>query len=182
MVNLDRSSIRAIHTLGPTGTNCEAAARHYIAQHGLDAEVTLHETLERGMRDVLESPSAVLLGCVVYPDLHNLVFPYLDRLVLADQFIFPTFPMILAARDPDVAIRTVATHPAPRALVPAGAEATLVTSNAEAARLCALGRFDACITTSAAARKEGLVTLKDNGPVPMGFTIHAAHAIARRAA
>ncbi|GGK18891.1 hypothetical protein [Salinarimonas ramus] len=179
---LDHSRLTAIHTLGPTGTNCEAAAKHYAQAHGLDVQVVLHRTLEEGMVHVLQDPGAALLGCVVYPDLHGLVFPYLDRMTLADQFIFDTFPMVLAARSADAEIRLVGTHPAPRSLVPAQYEVRLVTSNAEAARLCAAGEVDACITTGVAARSHGLVVIEDNGPVPMGFTIHTHHAIARRAA
>ncbi|MGJ3264745.1 MAG: hypothetical protein ACFE0R_16070 [Salinarimonas sp.] len=179
---LDHSRITAIHTLGPSGTNCEAAAAHYAASHGLDAEVVLHRTLEEAMVRVLEAPGAVLLGCVVYPDLHGLVFPFLDRMTLADQFLFDTFPMVLAARSADAAITLVGTHPAPRALVPDGHEIRLVTSNAEAARLCALGEVDACITTGLAAQRSGLVVLHDHGPVPMGFTIHTHRALVRRAA
>ncbi|MGP9820064.1 hypothetical protein ACTZWW_08615 [Salinarimonas sp. NSM] len=178
----DRTRISTIHTLGPSGTNCEAAATHYMAAHGLAADVVLHRTLEEGMARVLDDPAATLLGCVVYPDLHGLVFPYLDRMTLADQFLFDTFPMLLAARSADAAISVVATHPAPRALVPASHEIRLVTSNAEAARSCAAGEVDACITTAAAAERHGLVVLRDHGPVPMGFTIHAHRALVRRAA
>ncbi|WP_029029173.1 hypothetical protein [Salinarimonas rosea] len=179
---LDRTRITTIHTLGPSGTNCEAAAAHYAEAHGLVAEVVLHRTLEEAMVLVLEDPGAALLGCVVYPDLHGLVFPYLDRMTLADQFLFDTFPMVLAARSANGAVALVATHPAPRALVPAEHEVRLVTSNAEAARLCAAGEVDACITTAVAAERNGLVVLRDHGPVPMGFTIHTHRALARRAA
>ena len=68
--------------------------------------------------------------------------------------------------------RTVASHPAPQGLVPPGAEVVLVTSNAVAARECAQGRVEACITTRPAADQFGLRILKDFGPVPMDFTIH----------
>lgn len=174
--------LTAIHTLGPTGTNCEAAARHYAASRGLSVEIVLHRTLEEGMARVLDDPRSALLGCVVYPDLHGLVFPYLDRMVLADQFLFDTFPMLLAAREPGVRPTRVASHPAPRALVPAGVEVVLATSNAAAARSCAAGEVDGCITTRPAAEANGLAILVDHGPVPMGFTIHAHRALARRAA
>jgi len=164
--------IRLIRTLGPSGTNCEAAARHYIGQRDLTAEVALHETLEEAIEMVVAEPDAALLGCVVYPDLHNLVFPYLGKMVLADLFLFDTFNMVFAARDPKAPIRSVASHPAPSSLVSPFHDLTLVTSNAEAARRCAAGDFDGCITTLAAVEKEGLTVVKDHGAVPMGFTIH----------
>jgi hypothetical protein len=166
------SGIRRIRTLGPTGTNCEAAARHYAQSHGLDAEVVLHSTLEEAIELVIQEPRSALLGCVVYPDLHQLVFPYLGRMTLADLFLFDTFNMVLAARDADTPLNLVASHPAPRALVPSASETRLVNSNSEAARLCRAGEVDACITTLAAAHREGLEVLSDHGPVPMGFTIH----------
>ncbi len=165
-------TIKLIRTLGPAGTNCEAAARHYRRERGLNADVALHATLEEAIEKVIVEPGSALLGCVVYPDLHQLVFPYLGRMVLADLFLFDTFNMVFAAREADAEIRSVATHPAPRALVSEGFEVHLVTSNSEAARLCRSGEMDACITTLAAARQEGLTVIRDHGAVPMGFTIH----------
>ena len=47
------AQLTAIHTLGPTGTNCEAAARHYAASRGLSVEIVLHRTLEEGMARVV---------------------------------------------------------------------------------------------------------------------------------
>lgn len=90
---------------------------------------------------------------------------------LRDVFLFDTYDMVLASRGASVP-RTVASHPAPRSLCPEDAEVTLVDSNAEAARLCAAGRFEGCITTRKAADAQGLVVLVNHGPVPMGFTIH----------
>ena len=164
--------IRLIRTLGPAGTNCEAAARHYIGQKSLQADVELHTTLEDAIELVISEPDSALLGCVVYPDLHQLVFPYLGKMVLADLFLFDTFNMVFAARDPKATIRSVASHPAPSSLVSPFHDLTLVTSNAEAARLCAAGEMDGCITTLAAVKKEGLTVIHDHGAVPMGFTIH----------
>ncbi|MAA98230.1 MAG: bacilysin biosynthesis protein BacA [Stappia sp.] len=168
----DLAGIRRIRTLGPKGTNCEAAARHYARSHGLDAEIVLHATLEDAIELVIREPGSALLGCVVYPDLHQLVFPYLGRMTLADLFLFDTFNMVLAARSAETPLKRIASHPAPQSLVPPSAETLLVNSNSEAARLCRAGEVDGCITTLAAARQEGLEVLSDHGPVPMGFTIH----------
>ncbi len=87
--------------------------------------------------------------------------------------MFDTFNMVLAKSSNSEEIRKVATHPAPQALVSNRYEKTLVSSNAEAARLCRAGEFDACITTLVAAQKYDLTVVEDHGPVPMGFTIHA---------
>lgn len=166
-------SITELHTLGPAGTNCEAAAHHWFALRDRPARVVLHPTLEQGLEAMDGVPGAALLGCAVYPDLHTLVFSNLQRLALADSFLMPTFAMVLAARDPGLRPATVATHPAPQGLVPPGAVRTLVDSNAAAAIACAEGRVEGCITTAKAAAAHGLTILWSAGPVPMVFTIHA---------
>ena len=165
-------TIDRIRTLGPTGTNCEAAARHYAGVHKLDARIDLHKTLEEATALVLEAPNSALLGCVVYPDLHNLVFPYLTRLQLDDVFMFNTFNMVLATRHGKRDFGKVATHPAPQSLVKDDYPIILANSNSEAARLCFDGDVDACVTTLPAARALGLEVVRDFGEVPMGFTIH----------
>lgn len=166
------SAIERIRTLGPEGTNCEAAAYHYVRSTGLAAEISLHTTLEEAVIDVLNEPHSALLGCVVYPDLHNLVFPYLKQLRLIDVFLFNTFNMVLATRPGHRSIGLVATHPAPQSLVKDDYPIVLANSNSEAARRCSSGEVDACITTLPAARNMGLQIVKDFGEVPMGFTIH----------
>ncbi|MGM1062239.1 hypothetical protein [Saccharothrix sp. Mg75] len=163
--------ITEVHTLGPAGTNCEQAARVWLANRGVEGEVRLHRTLETAVEEMSYDGTHALLGCVVYPDLHTLVFSNLHRLVLADMFIMPTFNMLLAAREQREPA-TVSTHPAPQHLVPEGMTRVITTSNAQAASDCANGLTDGCITTLPAAREHDLVVLRDYGPVPMGFTIH----------
>ncbi len=165
-------AIETVRTLGPAGTNCEAAARHWIRAQSLNANISLHDTLESAMDLVLQEERSALLGCVVYPDLHNLVFPYLSRMQLADVFLYNTFNMILATRPRQTDYKLVATHPAPQALVKDDYQIVLANSNSEAARLCATGQVDACITTLPAAKAQGLDLVRDFGEVPMGFTIH----------
>lgn len=165
------STVRVIHTLGPSGTNCEEAARHWFRSRALKGEVVLHPTLEIAADAMGTHEDSALLGCIVYPDLHTLVFSNLKRFVLEDQFIMPTLNMVLASRDGS-APRRVASHPAPRKLVPEGCEVKIVNSNAQAALDCASGNVDGCITTIRAARLSGLNIVTDFGVVPMGFTIH----------
>ena len=175
VIDSEQSNIRIVHTLGPGGTNCEAAASLWIKSNGhLQATTILHGTLEEALEGLLRDPDgAVLLGCVVYPNLHELVFNNLERLTLVDQFIMPTFNMLLASRGQEI-VRTVASHPAPRSLLNGrGLKVTESTSNSKAAELCRDGLVDACITTLPAAEAYGLTVLEDFGPVPMGFTIHA---------
>lgn len=175
VIDSEPLDIRIVHTLGPEGTNCEAAANLWIRSNGHSSATTvLHGTLEEALQRLLQDPDgAVLLGCVVYPKLHEIVFNNLDRLTLVDQFIMPTFNMLFASRGQEV-VRTAASHPAPRSLLNGrGLTVTESTSNSKAAEQCRDGLVDACITTQPAADAYRLTVLEDFGPVPMGFTIHA---------
>lgn len=166
-----------VHTLGPTGTNCEAAAHYWLKRRGVEEHhVTLHPTLEDAAEAVIGTSSPhVLLGCVVYPDLHHLVFKNLKDLALLECFVMPTHSMVVAG-DMRSQRPRVATHPAPINLLDEwDPEIVLVDSNAEAALTCSQGATDACVTTSVAAASAGLPVVKDFGPVPMGFSIHAPH-------
>jgi len=165
--------IRVIHTLGPAGTNCEAAAHEWFRRNGRKGTVHLHPTFEIAAEAFNDDPAIAVLGCVAYPDLHNLVFSNLNRFQMVDVFVMPTFNMILASRTGDVP-KTISTHPAPQQLAPQGAQLSFVNSNAQAAVDCRHGRTEGCITTAKAAHSLGLKMIQDFGPVPMGFTIHAA--------
>ncbi|MFD3522127.1 bacilysin biosynthesis protein BacA [Streptomyces sp. NPDC058653] len=168
-----------VHTLGPTGTNCEAAAHYYLQERGYKpGNVVLYDTLESAVDGVMASPDdSVLLGCVVYPKLNEIVFRNLGSMSLHECFMMPTHRMVFAARDRSP-IRTVLSHPAPIGLIEdRGYDVRFVTSNAAAALECSTGGADACITTSVAAEANHLGILEDFGPVQMGFSIHTPHGI-----
>jgi len=165
------AEVKLIRTLGPQGTNCEKAAHFWFRNRRIDGEVALHATLEDAVEHLKKEKNSALLACAVYPDLHTLVFSNLNWLALADSFIIPTYNMLLASRGTGQP-KTVATHPAPQGLVPKDADTILVTSNAQAARDCAQGLVEGCITTQPAAEQYGLQILRDFGPVPMDFTVH----------
>jgi prephenate dehydratase len=169
--------ISVIHTLGPAGTNLELAAYHWFGTRDRHPEVRLHPTLESAIPGLSDDGHEALLACAVYPDLHYLVFQNLGRLAMVDSFILPTYDMVFAARAGTAQVTTVVSHPAPQTLVrQASPEATLtlVSSNSLAARECARGAADACITTSKAAADNGLVIRRNFGPVPMVYTVHLA--------
>ena len=167
------NSVTSLHTLGPSGTNCELAARTWFQHQGREGEVVLHRTLEEAADCAVATPDAALMACIAYPDLHNLVYTRYHSLVLVDCLIIPTHGMVLAARPGLDTIGSVATHPAPATLVPDGAAVRFVTSNSQAARDCAQGLVDACITTQAAMSEHGLELVRDFGSLSMGFTVHA---------
>jgi hypothetical protein len=175
MDSIDHSRIRGVRTLGPAGTNLEAAAKWWCqARSARNAQVVLHDTLERAVQEMTLDGTEVLIGCIVYPDLHTLVFGNLAKLEISECFVFPTHRMVLASRDGRFPL-SVATHPAPRLLVPQGVDATIVvTSNSAAAMECARGAVEGCVTTIVAAQTHGLKVLRDYGSVPMGFSVHCA--------
>lgn len=171
-----------IHTLGPAGTNCEKAAYTWLNNNNKKGEVRLYNTLESAAEFMAqdENNNDVLLGCIVYPYLHHLVFKNLQNLKLVDCFVMDTYNMLLASRYDSVEkIKSVGSHPAPQDLIHQikgirnNIPIELFNSNSEAARQCAVGVVDGCITTLFAAEQCRLNILADFGPVPMGFSIHA---------
>lgn len=166
-------SINTIYTLGPSGTNCEMAAHEYFKRNSVkDGNVHLFSTLEEAMANLPNKNCSALLGCVVYPDLHNIVFQNLSSMEMVDSFIHPTYNMVLASVNGKEPV-SVTTHPAPRSLLDSrDVTITLANSNVAAAKQCFTGATDGCITTRVSAMEHGLKIVEDFGPVPMGFTIH----------
>jgi hypothetical protein len=171
------NAITVIHTLGPAGPTLEMAAHHWFSARGREARVRLHASLESAIPGLSDDGHEALLACAVYPDLHSLVFANLGRLAMVDSFILPTYDMVFATRADTTRVASVVSHPAPQSLVrrvSADAAVTLVLSNSQAARDCAAGAADGCVTTSKAAADNGLVIRRSFGPVPMVYTVHQA--------
>lgn len=169
---LNKNDLKKLYILGPTGTNSELAAKTYIQEHKLSTEIILCKTLELGIVEVLKDKHSALLGCVAYPDLHNLIFPYLDELVIGDLFLCDTYDMVLAKKKDTINIQKVASHIAPSSLIDDTHTTMLCNSNADAAQLCFQDKTDACITTERAANDLGLEIIKNYNSLPMGFSVH----------
>jgi hypothetical protein len=165
-------AVTSLHTLGPAGTNCELAAQEWLARQGRRGTIVLHGTLEEAAAEAARTPGAALMVPVAYPELHKLVYAYLDTLELADSLITMTHNMVLARRPRVGCPASVASHPAPVELVPAGCTVRIVASNAQAALDCARGEADGCITTLPSMESNGLELVHDYGPVAMAFTVH----------
>jgi hypothetical protein len=114
---------------------------------------------------------SVLLGVVAYPKMHSLIYSHLECLQLIDAFIAKTDYMVLASRSGEMP-RRCATHPAPEKLLPSTMERKFVTNNVDAARECAAGLTDGCLTTLCAAKAYELSIVHNFGQIPMAFTIH----------
>jgi hypothetical protein len=154
----------------------EAASHEWLRRRGVQGTVELHSSIESALEAVPDDGQHALVACAVYPALHTLVFGNLHRLHMIDSFIMPTHNMVLATQGVD-APATVASHPAPTGLVPAGVEIREVLSNSRAAVECAEGRVEGCITTIVAAENHGLRVVRDFGAVPMAFTVHQVLAV-----
>ncbi|HGY2265898.1 hypothetical protein [Morganella morganii] len=151
-----------------------------MSENNIKGNVKLYPTLETAIEHVKKDNDGVLLGCIVYPDLHNIVFQNLTWLELKACFVLDTHNMLFASRHTDYNnIRHVGSHPAPQhlfdelPLLNKKVRKTLFTSNSESGVQCAHGAVDGCITTLSTAQKYHLHILHDFGPVPMGFSIHA---------
>lgn len=163
-----------VATLGPEGTNSELAAKWYIAQRGLRADVILTATPEDSVRCIVEGQADVAIACAVYPRLNHLVFDNLGKVTISDCFRFSTDEMVLARSPSAAGLTTVLSHPAPRTLIEGnGYDIRESTSNSAAARACAAGESDGCITTRNAADSNGLVIVRSFGAIPMGWVVLA---------
>jgi hypothetical protein len=163
--------VRGIHTLGPNGTNCERAAISWITRKCPHASVVLHCSLETAAEAVKSANDSVLLGVVAYPRMHSLIYSHLECLQLIDVFIAKTDYMVMASATGAIP-KLCATHPAPEKLLPAVIGRRFVTNNVDAAKECADGLADGCLTTLCAAEKHGLKVVRNFGQIPMAFTIH----------
>lgn len=171
----DISRITSLHTLGPAGTNCELAARRWGDRTGLAVPIILHGTLEEAADHVAASAGTALVACCAYPELHTLVYERIGRLTMVDCFLMATHHMVLARRTETACAVSICVHPAPAALAPASYATVLgASSNSDAARRCASGLADACVTTLTAAVTEGLDIVQDFGPVTLSFSVHVA--------
>jgi prephenate dehydratase len=164
-------NIKRIYTLGPEGTNCERAAKAWLKSRKINGEICLQPTLEEAVEFVKNDKEAALLSCVVYPNLHKLVFDNIKSIEFFECFVINTYPMVLATVGLEHP-RTISTHPAPENLILPFKEIIYSTSNAQAALDCAAGKTDGCITTKQCAKKLNLKIIKNFGELPMGFALH----------
>lgn len=166
-----KRDIKKVHTLGPEGTNCEKAAKAWFKIKKIKAEIQLHPSLEEAVEYVKKDKNSALLSCVVYPDLHRLVFNNLDCIEFFECFVVNTYPMVLAVKESDNP-RSISTHPAPENLIPPNKVVIHSTSNAQAAFDCLAGKAEGCITTEKCAKKLNFKIIKNFGKLPMGFALH----------
>lgn len=182
-VSLRSPLVRKIHcfALGPEGTNISQACEQWIERVGIGEKtvVCLCETpeisLEMACQIVAEGELGIFWTCAVYYNLHKLFFENPDTLPFFITEVMLLDEMQLAARKEMAASLgeelpiwwKIASHPSPAPLSP---YPTLkASSNAQAAKLCACGEVEACITTESARQIHDLVKLHSFGSPPMVF-------------
>lgn len=167
--------VHQVHTLGPSGTNCERAGLHWRGRKCPSAQIRLHGSIEEAAEAVALREDAVFVGVAAYPHLHSVIYGHIQLLRILDVFIANTDEMVLASRTgamPEVC----ATHPAPERLLPSEITRHFSSSNVAAAEDCIKGLADGCITTRRAIDRFDLKIVRSFGSVPMAFTIHGPHA------
>jgi hypothetical protein len=171
------------HVLGPAGTNImQAAERWHERMHITEkAELVICETPEQAVlraratteRDVL----AIYWTCAVFVRENQVFFNNPDTLPFSFQQTMPLDEMQLATR-PELAMQfmesvaewRILSHPSPAPLVSKLRCLVIeVSSNAAAAKRCAAGEAEACITTETSRRLYGLVKLHSFGSPEMVF-------------
>lgn len=167
------NEIRRLYTLGPQGTNCEFAAKKFLHHNQVCADIILMPTLEAGAAEVLSHEDSILMGCIAYPNLHNLMFSNLRNLKLVEVFVTDTLTMVMASRSSGNP-QLVYCHPATESLIAEPLRSIpTATSNASAAMFDgAPSEAGSCITTLRSSQAMKLTQLRSFGSIEMGFSIH----------
>jgi len=171
--------------LGPKGNNIEQAATLWLKNLGITekSEVVLRDTpelcLELARSIVEDGVVAVFWTCAVYVRENLLFFGNPDVYPFFFQQTMPLDEMQLATKPAnELQVRVnngfppswrIASHPSPAPLVEGFGEIVLCNSNAAAARTCASGGTELCITTESARQAYGLVKVHSFGSPDMVF-------------
>jgi hypothetical protein len=174
--------------LGPKGTNIGQAAEKWASRMGLGekTKVKFSDTPEAALEIAEETTSncsgvlGIFWTCAVYSRESALFFSNPNTLPFFTQEIMPLDTMQLATREGLFAEAQkgnlpidwkIATHPSPQYLVTTKLQNPVIiaNSNSAAARDCAKGKAEACITTEEARKTYDLKTLHVFGSPPMVF-------------
>lgn len=180
---MNNESIRKIKifALGPKGTNISQAAENWSDEIGISnkSEIILcespEEEINRSMDIDTEGVIPIFSLCAVYFDLCNLYFKYNTNYFFLTHYYMRLDNMQLASKvkkiDELEDKALVACHLSPRMLL-YNTEFVIVNtgSNAFAAKMCADGLVDACITTEESRKIYNLNRLFSFGSPYMLFT------------
>ncbi|WP_299142907.1 hypothetical protein [uncultured Vibrio sp.] len=168
--------------MGPKGSNISQAANAWSTKNELIEKENIifcetpEEALTRSESEYKQGEVNLAWTCAVYFREHELFFSNHDHSLFFDQYKMKLDNMQSVCKlekklSLEVAT-TIASHPSPSVLLrKAGAHISIVdaNSNSEAARLCAEGKVEACITTESARKIYGLKTVHEFGSPEMLF-------------
>lgn len=170
-----------IFALGPEGTNIGAAAKHWAKEYGFyeKSEIIFCNTPDEELRKAEEIKDDKILPiftlCAVYYKLYEMYFKHYNLYFFLHHYYMELDEMQLVSRHqkteniPDC--WTIASHPSPSPLISNLKNKIIyVSSNSEAAKKCAEGAVDACITTESARIIYSLNKLHSFGSPTMLFT------------
>ncbi|MCR4441046.1 MAG: hypothetical protein QHH10_02780 [Peptococcaceae bacterium] len=192
----DRIKTVKMFCLGPDGTNISKAARQWVKEIGIqDKAVFIYcDTPEEEVRKAREVTGSgdfpVIVLCAVYCRLNDLYFSHEDCYFFMHHYYMPLDDLQLAAREGVERIPedwVIAAHPSPKPLL-SGLKNRIyeANSNAHAAKLCAEGKVNACITTEKARKIYSLKKIHDFGSPMMlftfGTTLHGINILKRSGA
>ena len=171
--------------LGPKGNNIEQAATLWLKTMAISdkGEVIMRDTPEQCLalaRSITEDGVvSVFWTCAVYVNEYKLFFENPDVLPFFFQQEMPLDEMQLATKPAnELQIRVnsgfpiswrIASHASPAPLVRGFGEVVLTNSNAAAAKACAEGKTELCVTTESARQIYKLVKVHSFGSPNMVF-------------
>lgn len=176
-------TFREIHifALGPEGTNISQAAYRWAEEERIlnKSNIILCDTPEQEIEWAMQVKEKGVLPifalCAVYYDLCKVFFRHLENYTFLHHYYMQLDNMQLASQKYTQETlkknATVAAHFSPSILLEE-TEYILkkANSNSAAAKMCALGEVDACITTESACKLYGLETIEEYGAPNMLFT------------
>ncbi|MBA2442267.1 MAG: hypothetical protein H0V53_07680 [Rubrobacter sp.] len=184
LVGLGADPLR-MATLGPQGTSSERAAYELLEVCETDAacigEVSLYPSFEEAARSVMEGESAAVVVANAYSEVNALYMS--PRFFLAGAFmsVTPDYGLVVSGKAPIPLCVSVATHPAPAALVGELAPPSLLvqqtlqaSSTSEAAKMVADGKVDLALTNETSAREYSLRFISPKRPIRMLWSVFVA--------
>lgn len=170
-----------VFSLGPYGTNIAKASRMWAQKNHIKEKTNIvlcdspEDEIAQAMQVTENGVLPIFALCAVYYDLCKLFFRFGSNYTFLHHFYMPLDRMQLASKDYDKDTlpnhAKVASHYSPSILLEqTDYEICLAKSNAAAAKKCALGEADACITTETAKELYQLKTIREFGAPSMLFT------------
>ncbi len=168
-----------VATLGPAGTDHEAAVHRYCAYRGLDYQLTLLDVVGGALPFVRTGPERLAVVNSAHPDVDLLTTREWRDVGIVDMFLLATKPLALVSRR-GVRPVSIALMPSTRGYVDLGRweRVEYVTAKPLALRLVLAAAVDSAIVSHDGyeAHRDQLQLEERIGPVECGWLVFAARA------